>query len=121
MEVVRNIVWHSATITKADRHRMNGHKSANLWFTGLSGAGKSTFANKVEEELFERVIRTFVLDGDIIRHGLNGGLGFSADDRKENSRRIGEVAELFVDAGAFVGTAFISPFRRDRVVVRAIF
>jgi adenylylsulfate kinase len=120
MEVVRNIVWHSATITKADRHRMNGHKSAILWFTGLSGAGKSTLANKVEEKLFERGIHTYVLDGDNIRHGLNKGLGFSAEDRKENIRRIGEVAKLFVDAGAFVGTAFISPYRSDRDMVRAI-
>ncbi len=120
MEVVRNIVWHNSTITKADRHRMNGHKSAILWFTGLSGAGKSTLANKVEEKLFERGIHTYVLDGDNIRHGLNKGLGFTTEDRKENIRRIGEVAKLFVDGGAFVATAFISPYQSDREMVRNI-
>ncbi len=120
MEVLRNIVWHSSTITKPDRHRMNGHKSAILWYTGLSGAGKSTLANKVEEKLFERGIHTYVLDGDNIRHGLNKGLGFSAEDRKENIRRIGEVSKLFVDAGAFVSTAFISPYQADREMVRTI-
>lgn len=120
MEVVRNIVWHNATITKEDRHRMNGHKSAILWFTGLSGAGKSTLANKVEEKLFERGIHTYVLDGDNVRHGLNKGLGFTAEDRKENIRRIGEVAKLFVDAGTFVATAFISPYIEDREMVRNI-
>lgn len=120
MEVTKNIVWHAATISKADRHRMNGHKSAILWYTGLSGAGKSTLANKVEEKLFERGIHTYVLDGDNIRHGLNKGLGFTAEDRKENIRRIGEVAKLFVDAGAFVSTAFISPYREDREMVRKL-
>lgn len=120
MEVVRNIVWHNTTITKADRHRMNGHKSAILWYTGLSGAGKSTLGNKVEEKLFERGIHTYVLDGDNVRMGLNKGLTFSADDRKENIRRIGEVSKLFVDAGTFVGTAFISPYRADREMVRGI-
>ena len=120
MEVVRNIVWHSATITKADRHRMNGHKSAILWYTGLSGAGKSTLANKVEEKLFERGMHTYVLDGDNIRMGLNKGLTFAPDDRKENIRRIGEVSKLFVDAGSIVSTAFISPYRSDRDMVRAL-
>ena len=120
MEVTKNIVWHSATITKTDRHRMNGHKSAILWYTGLSGAGKSTLANKVEEKLFEKGFHTYVLDGDNIRHGLNKGLGFTTEDRKENIRRIGEVAKLFVDGGAFVSTAFISPYRSDRDMVRAL-
>ena len=120
MEATKNIVWHAATISKADRHRMNGHKSAILWYTGLSGAGKSTLANKVEEKLFERGIHTYVLDGDNVRHGLNKGLGFTAEDRKENIRRIGEVAKLFVDAGAFVSTAFISPYREDRDMVRKL-
>ncbi len=120
MQATKNIVWHAATITKADRHRMNEHKSAILWYTGLSGAGKSTLANKVEEKLFERGFHTYVLDGDNIRHGLNKGLGFSADDRKENIRRIGEVSKLFVDAGAFVSTAFISPYREDRDMVRQL-
>ncbi len=118
MEVTKNIVWHATTIAKADRHRMNGHKSAILWYTGLSGAGKSTLANKVEELLFERGFHTYVLDGDNVRHGLNKGLGFSTEDRKENIRRIGEVAKLFVDAGAFVSTAFISPYQSDREMVR---
>ena len=120
MEATKNIVWHAATISKQDRHRMNGHKSAILWYTGLSGAGKSTLANKVEEKLFERGMHTYVLDGDNIRHGLNKGLGFSTDDRRENIRRIGEVAKLFVDAGAFVSTAFISPYREDRDMVRQL-
>jgi len=120
MEVVKNIVWHNATITKEDRHRKNGHKSAILWYTGLSGAGKSTLANKVEEKLFERGYNTYVLDGDNIRHGLNKGLGFTTEDRKENIRRIGEVSKLFVDAGAFVSTAFISPYREDRDMVRQL-
>ncbi len=120
MEVIKNIVWHATTISKDDRHRMNGHKSAILWYTGLSGSGKSTLANKVEEKLFERGIHTYVLDGDNVRMGLNKGLTFSAEDRKENIRRIGEVAKLFVDAGAFVSTAFISPYRSDRDMVRSI-
>ncbi len=120
MELTGNIVWHASTISKEDRHRLNEHKSAILWYTGLSGAGKSTLANKVEEKLFERGIHTYVLDGDNIRHGLNKGLGFSAEDRKENIRRIGEVAKLFVDAGTFVSTAFISPYREDREMVRKL-
>jgi adenylylsulfate kinase len=120
MEVVKNIVWHAATITKDDRHRMNSHKSAILWYTGLSGAGKSTLANKVEEKLFERGYHTYVLDGDNVRMGLNKGLGFTAEDRKENIRRIGEVAKLFVDAGVLVSTAFVSPYIEDREMVRSI-
>lgn len=120
MEVVKNIVWHNATITKEDRHRKNGHKSAILWYTGLSGAGKSTLANKVEEKLFERGYNTYVLDGDNIRMGLNKGLGFDAEARKENIRRIGEVAKLFVDAGVIVSTAFVSPYIADRDMVRAL-
>lgn len=120
MEVVKNIVWHNATITKEDRHRKNGHKSAILWYTGLSGAGKSTLANKVEEKLFERGYNTYVLDGDNIRMGLNKGLGFDAEARKENIRRIGEVAKLFVDAGVIVSTAFVSPYVADRDMVRAL-
>lgn len=120
MEVVKNIVWHNATITKEDRHRKNGHKSVILWYTGLSGAGKSTLANKVEEKLFERGYNTYVLDGDNIRMGLNKGLGFDAEARKENIRRIGEVAKLFVDAGVIVSTAFVSPYIADRDMVRAL-
>lgn len=116
----RNIVWHEMNITKFDRRRLNQHKSCVLWFTGYSGAGKSTLANAVEKELYMRGIRTYVLDGDNIRHGLNKNLGFGPEDRKENIRRVGEVAKLFVDAGLFVITAFISPFREDREMARRL-
>ena len=92
-----------------------------LWFTGLSGSGKSTLATEVEKELYQRGVRTYVLDGDNIRHGLNRDLGFGKDDRKENIRRIGEVAKLFVDAGIVTLTAFISPYKEDRDMVRALF
>lgn len=115
-----DITWHSAKVAKSNRHKMNGHKSAVLWFTGLSGAGKSTLAVEVEKRLHERGIHTYVLDGDNIRHGLNKNLGFSPEDRKENIRRIGEVSKLFVDAGAFTLTAFISPYREDREAVRGL-
>ncbi|WP_404332559.1 adenylyl-sulfate kinase [Mesobacillus maritimus] len=116
-----NITWHDATITKQDRHAQNGHGSCVLWFTGLSGSGKSTIANAVSNELFRQGINEYVLDGDNIRHGLNKDLGFSEYDRTENIRRIGEVAKLFVDSGKVVTTAFISPFRSDRDQVRSIF
>ena len=109
---------HEGVIQKNDRQRLNGHKSAILWFTGLPGSGKSTLACRLEEKLFRRGIRTFVIDGDNIRTGLNKGLGFSAEDRQENIRRIGEVAKLFVEAGTMVMTAFISPYRKDRELVR---
>ncbi|MDO8720972.1 MAG: adenylyl-sulfate kinase [Syntrophales bacterium] len=115
-----NIVWHHPTITRRDRERQNGHRSAVVWFTGLSCSGKSTIANGVEESLHAMGCRTFVLDGDNIRHGLNSDLGFSQEDREENIRRIGEVAKLFVEAGAIVLTAFISPFRGDREEVRRL-
>ncbi|RMA93319.1 adenylyl-sulfate kinase [Hydrogenothermus marinus] len=114
----RFIIPHKGNITKEDRQRQKGHKSAILWFTGLSGSGKSTLAHAVEEKLFERGINTYVLDGDNIRTGLNKDLGFSAEDREENIRRIGEVAKLFVDAGIITLTAFISPYRKDRNFVR---
>jgi adenylylsulfate kinase len=113
-----NIVWHQTSITKEDRRKRNGHHSAILWFTGLSGSGKSTIANAVSKKLFDLDIQNYVLDGDNIRHGLNKDLGFSAADRTENIRRIGEVAKLFVDSGQFVLTAFISPFAQDRKLVR---
>jgi len=113
-----NIVWHHATITREHRHQLNGHKSAILWFTGLSGSGKSTLAHAVEERLYHMKCRTFVLDGDNVRHGLCSDLGFSAEDRKENIRRIGEVAKLITEAGVIVATAFISLFKADRNVVR---
>ena len=113
-----NVVWHHATITREHRHQLNGHKSAVLWFTGLSGSGKSTLAHAVEERLHKMKCRTFVLDGDNVRHGLCSDLGFSAEDRTENIRRIGEVAKLITEAGVIVATAFISPFRTDRNTVR---
>lgn len=114
------IIPHSPIITKKDRQRLNGHRSCILWFTGLSGAGKSTVAHRVEEILFEMGIRTYVLDGDNIRMGLNKNLGFSKEDREENIRRISEVAKLFVDAGIIVLTAFISPYRKDRNLARSL-
>lgn len=116
-----NITWHDAAITKEDRRAQNGHGSVVLWFTGLSGSGKSTIANAVSHELFRQGINEYVLDGDNVRHGLNKDLGFSEADRNENIRRIGEVAKLFVDSGKIVTTAFISPFRSDRETVRALF
>ena len=115
-----NIHWHEATITRKERQEQNNHKSTILWFTGLSGAGKSTLAHAVEDRLHNMGVRTYVLDGDNIRHGLCKDLGFSDADRTENIRRIGEVAKLFVDAGTVALTAFISPFRADRDAVRAL-
>jgi len=116
-----NITWHHTTISKKDRHLLNGHKSCVLWFTGLSGSGKSTLANAVDKMLFQESYRSYVLDGDNIRHGLNRDLSFYPEDRKENIRRIGEVAKLFVDSGQIVCTAFISPFLEDRELVRNMF
>ncbi|PJN89809.1 adenylyl-sulfate kinase [Bacillus sp. mrc49] len=113
-----NVTWHESSLTKDLRRKQNGHESTVLWFTGLSGSGKSTIANAVAKELYNRNIRSYVLDGDNIRHGLNKDLGFSEEDRTENIRRIGEVSKLFVDSGQFVLTAFISPFRADRQIVR---
>ena len=113
-----NIVWHSTSVTKEDRRQLSGQKSVILWFTGLSGSGKSTLANSVEVALFQQNKRTYLLDGDNIRSGLNSNLGFSEVDRKENIRRIGEVSKLFIDSNAIVLTAFISPFREDREMVR---
>jgi adenylylsulfate kinase len=113
-----NVVWHHATVARAEREAQNGHKSAILWFTGLSGAGKSTLAHAVEARLYEIKCHTFVIDGDNVRHGLCGDLGFSAADRTENIRRVGEVAKLFIEAGVITLTAFISPFRADRDRVR---
>jgi len=115
-----NIVWHHATVTRDCRKQQNNHKSVVLWFTGLSGSGKSTLAHAVEEELHHMGCRTFVLDGDNVRHGLNGDLSFSDEDRKENLRRIGEVSKLFIEAGTIVFAAFISPFREERRKVRSM-
>ena len=115
-----NVVWHHATVTRERREQLNGHKSAVVWFTGLSGSGKSTLAHSVEDKLHSHGGRTFVLDGDNVRHGLCGDLGFSIQDRSENIRRVGEVAKLFTEAGIIVLTAFISPLRSDRDRVRNI-
>lgn len=116
----KNIVWHEHTVTKEERERMSGHRGCTIWLTGLSGSGKSTLANLLEKALWERGVRAFVLDGDNVRHGLNKDLGFSPADRTENIRRIGEVAKLFTEAGVINVTAFISPYRADRDLVRAL-
>jgi adenylylsulfate kinase len=115
-----NVVWHHATVTRARREAQNGHRGAVIWFTGLSGSGKSTLAHAVEEILYQHGCRTFVLDGDNVRHGLCGDLGFSDKDREENIRRVGEMSKLFMEAGVIVLTAFISPFRADRERVRGM-
>jgi len=115
-----NVVWHHATVTRERRATLNGHRSTILWFTGLSGSGKSTIAHATEERLYQMGCRTYVLDGDNVRHGLCGDLGFSIDDRTENIRRIGEMAKLFVAAGVITLTAFISPLRSDRDRVRSL-
>ncbi len=115
-----NTVWHHATVTRQRRNQKNNHKSAVLWFTGLSGSGKSTLAHCVEEELYRLDCRTIVLDGDNVRHGLCGDLGFSDTDRKENIRRIGEMSKLFVEAGVIALSAFISPFSKDRNRVKEL-
>lgn len=114
----RNLCWHEPSVNIDNRRQAFQHKSCVIWFTGLSAAGKSTLANALCQSLHERGINSYVLDGDNIRYGLNKDLGFSPEDRKENIRRIGEVAKLFVDAGLIVLSAFISPFREDRDNVR---
>ena len=116
-----NISWQHSIVTRQDRQLRIRHNSCALWFTGLSGSGKSTLAFALEKELHARNISSYVLDGDNIRHGLNRDLGFSSDDRKENIRRIGEVSKLFVDAGLFVLSAFISPDEKDRLMVKEMF
>lgn len=132
-----NVVWHEHAVSREEREKLNGHKGCVVWFTGLSGCGKSTVANLVDHKLHAMGIHSFVLDGDNVRHGLNAGpgmlkerhgedfakrfgLGFSAEDREENIRRIGAVAKLFSEAGIITTTAFISPYRRDRDAVRAV-
>jgi len=132
-----NVVWHEHAVTRKEREELNGHKGCVVWFTGLSGCGKSTVANLVDHKLHAQGLHSFVLDGDNVRHGLNAGpgmlkqrhseefakrfgLGFSAEDREENIRRIGAVSELFSSAGIIAITAFISPYRRDRDAVRAL-
>ena len=130
------VVWHDHAVSRADRERQNGHRGCVVWFTGLSGCGKSTVANVVDHKLFERGVRTYLLDGDNVRHGLNAtpqmlaerygaefgqrfGLGFGQQDREENIRRVGAVSQLMCDAGLVTLTAFVSPYRSDRDAVRA--
>jgi adenylylsulfate kinase len=115
-----DVVWYHATVTRARREQLNGHRGAVIWFTGLSGSGKSTLAHEVEERLHRLGCRTFVFDGDNVRHGLNSDLGFSIEDRAENIRRIGEMTKLFVEAGVIALTAFISPLHKDRERVRQL-
>lgn len=114
----KNIVWHPHRVSQKDREKIKGHKSCVIWFTGLPSSGKSTVAHELEYTLNKKGMHTYVLDGDNIRHGLNKNLGFSKEDRKENIRRIGEIAKLFVDTGIVTIAAFISPFREDRETVR---
>jgi adenylylsulfate kinase len=118
MQKSTNVHWHEGHISREEREGSNGHRGAILWFTGLSGSGKSTLANAVDHRLYDLGLRSYILDGDNIRHGLNGDLGFSPEDRTENIRRIGEVAKLFADSGTLVLTAFISPYRADRDRIR---
>ncbi len=114
-----NIVWHDQAVTQERRWKLNNHKGCVCWFTGLSGAGKSSVANQVELILNQKGIRTYLLDGDNVRHGLCKDLGFTAQDRAENIRRVGQVSKLMADAGVVVLTALISPYRSDRDLVRA--
>ena len=116
----KNVVWQDYGIDKAKRRALNGHGAKLVWLTGLSGSGKSTIARLVEARLYELGVHTYILDGDNVRHGLNADLGFSDEDRRENIRRIGEVAKLLVDAGLVVLATFISPFREDRQRVRGL-
>jgi len=115
-----NTVWHDQQVTKAQRAALKDQKPCLLWYTGLSGSGKSTVANAVDALLFERGCHSYLLDGDNVRHGLNGDLGFSDEDRIENIRRISQVAKLFIDSGLVVSTAFISPFASDRAMAKAM-
>jgi adenylylsulfate kinase len=117
---MENIIPHTYHIGKTERNKLNGHNSFVVWFTGLSGSGKSTIANQVESELFKEGIKTFSMDGDNIRKGLNNNLGFSAEDRRENLRRIAEVAKLLVESGLVVIASFISPLKKDRALIREI-
>lgn len=113
-----NTIWHNATVTRERREKLNAHKGTVIWFTGLSGSGKSTLAHTIEERLHQMDCRTYVFDGDNVRHGLCSDLGFSESDRSENIRRISEMCNLFVDAGVIALTAFISPLHKDRAMVR---
>src|SRR3990167_8691440 len=120
MATSSHITWHASAITKSDRQKKLAQRSFVLWFTGLSGSGKSTLSVALEQYLFEQGYHVYRLDGDNIRHGLNKNVGFSPEDRTENIRRIGEVAKLFVDAGVITLTAFVSPYKADRDMVRAL-
>ena len=115
-----NVIYHQASVTRQRRNKLNNHRSIVLWFTGLSGSGKSTLAHALEEKLFQMGCKTFVLDGDNVRHGLNSNLSFSESDRTENIRRISEVSKLMLEAGLIVMTAFISPFTKDRDEARSL-
>jgi adenylylsulfate kinase len=119
-QVATNITWHEGTVTRQERQQNLGQKGATIWLTGLSGSGKSTIAVALEQVLHQRGKNAYVLDGDNVRHGLNKNLGFSAEDRTENIRRIGEVTKLFADAGVLSITSFISPYRADRDLVRQL-
>ncbi|MBX2841061.1 MAG: adenylyl-sulfate kinase [Flammeovirgaceae bacterium] len=116
----KNIIPHDHKIKKEDRERLKKHKPIVLWFTGLSGSGKSTLTSALEQKLYEEEMHTYILDGDNVRSGLNKGLTFSDEDRKENIRRISEVAKLFADAGLITLTAFISPFKEDRALAKSL-
>ncbi|MUK87448.1 adenylyl-sulfate kinase [Ornithinibacillus sp. L9] len=120
MDKSANIEWHRSKVTKEDRRHLNHHNSFVVWFTGLSGSGKSTISVEVEKELHNMGVRTYRLDGDNIRHGLNKDLGFSPENRKENIRRIGEISKLMVEAGLVTLCAFISPYREDRDEIRKL-
>jgi len=115
-----NVIYHHASVTRQRRNKLNEHRSVVLWFTGLSGSGKSTLAHTLEEKLYQKGCRTFVLDGDNVRHGLNSNLDFSVDGRTENIRRISEVSKLMLESGLIVMTAFISPFNKDRNEARKL-
>lgn len=115
-----NVEWHASQVSKQERSSRNNHKSAIIWFTGMSGSGKSTIACELDKRLHDMSTHTYILDGDNMRYGLNSDLGFTSSDRKENIRRIGEVAKLFVDAGMIVMASFISPFTQDRGTVRTL-
>jgi adenylylsulfate kinase len=116
----KNLTWHRGETSPEERARRFGHGAACLWLTGLSGSGKSTLAHRIERLLIERGAFAYAIDGDNLRHGLNRDLGFEENDRRENIRRAGELARLFVEAGAIAITAFISPYRADRAAVRAL-
>ncbi|PSL42953.1 adenylylsulfate kinase [Salsuginibacillus halophilus] len=115
-----HLTWHDSEVTRTEREDLKQQKSAVLWFTGLSGSGKSTISVELEKLLFQRGVHTYRLDGDNVRHGLNQNLGFSNEDREENIRRIGEVSKLMLDAGLLTLAAFISPFQEDRDQVRSL-